>query len=71
MVASVDGPAAVHAGSDGPVLLEVCVVTDDGWGVDALLLPDFVRSSVGVEGAVLCGARVVRRVVIAHCKTLR
>jgi len=30
-----------------PILLEVCVVADDGGSVDALLLPDFVGAAVG------------------------
>ena len=66
MVPRVDGTAAVHFRADGPVLLEVCFVADDGGGVDALFLPDFVGAAVGGEGAVLGGGGVVRGVVFAH-----
>jgi hypothetical protein len=46
VVARVDGAAAVHLCADGPVLLEVGVVADDGGGVCAFFLPDLVRGTV-------------------------
>ena len=36
---SVDGAANVHAGANGPELLEVGMITLDRWGVDASFLP--------------------------------
>jgi hypothetical protein len=66
VVARVDGAAAVHLGADGPVLLEVGVVTDDGGGVGAFFLPDLVGAAVRGEGAVLRGAGVVGGVVPTH-----
>jgi len=66
MVAGVDGAAAVHLCTDRPVLLEVCVVTDDGRCVDAFFLPNFIRAAVRGQCAILSSARVVRWVVFAH-----
>jgi hypothetical protein len=67
MVAGVDGAADVHFGADGPVLLEVCVVAGDRGRIDTLFLPDFVRTTVGVDVAIEGCRSVVRGVVLAHC----
>jgi hypothetical protein len=66
MVASVDGATTVHFSADGPVLLEVSVVADDGGRVGALLLPDFVGCAVGCVGAEVVGAGVVGGIMVAH-----
>lgn len=66
MVARVDGAANVHAGANGPVLLEVGVVTFDGRSVGALLLPDLVSAAVALMASVLGCTDVVGRVVVTH-----
>ncbi len=43
------------------------MVVLDGGGVDTLLLPDLVGAAVTGHAAVLRGADVVGRVVVAHC----
>lgn len=68
MVSCVNGATAVHFCAYGPVLLEVSVVANDRGRVCTLFLPDFVGTTVTIEGTVLSGASVVGRVVIAHCE---
>jgi len=65
MIAGVDGTADMHACTDGPELLEVGVIACDGRRVDALLLPDLVSPSVACQTAVLGGAAVVCRTLLA------
>jgi hypothetical protein len=67
MVTGVNGTADVHFGADGPVLLEVCVVTGDGGRIDTLFLPDFVGTTVRVNMAIEGCRGVVGGVVLAHC----
>lgn len=59
MVPGIDGASAVHLGANGPVLLEISVIADDGWCVGALLLPDLVCRTVAVKCAEVVGACVV------------
>lgn len=66
VVAGVDGAGLAHRAADGPVLLEVGVVADDGGRVGALLLPELVGAAVALVAAVLGGGDVVRGVVRAH-----
>jgi hypothetical protein len=54
-------------GDTYPILLEVCVVANDGGRVCAFLLPDLVSGAVGIKVAEVVGRRVVRGVVPAHC----
>lgn len=65
MVAGVDSAATAHLGADGPVLLKGGSA-DDGGRVGAHFLPNLVDAAVGLDGAVLRGAGVVRRVVLPH-----
>jgi hypothetical protein len=59
MVACIDGASAMHLGANGPILLEICVIADDGRCVGALLLPDLVCRAVAVERAEVVGTCVV------------
>jgi hypothetical protein len=68
MVTGVDSATAMHLGSDGPVLLEVGVVAEDGRRVGTLLLPDFVCCAVAVVRAKVVCASVVGGVVFTHCR---
>lgn len=68
MVAGIDRAAAVHLCTDGPVLLEVGVVADDGRRVGAFFLPDFVGFAVTAERAELVCTGVVGRVVLTQCE---
>jgi hypothetical protein len=68
MVTCVDGAATVHLCANGPVLLEICVVANDGWGICSLLLPDLVGGAVRLEGTEVVGRSVIGRVVSAHCE---
>lgn len=67
MIARINRATNMHARPDGPVLFKVCVVTVDAGRVCALLLPDFVSCSVGVDVPVEGGGAVVGGVVGAHC----
>lgn len=59
MVPGIDGASAVHLGANGPVLLEISIIADDGRRVGALLLPDLVCRAVAVERTEVVGACVV------------
>jgi hypothetical protein len=59
MIPRVDSAAAVHFRAYGPVLLEVRFVANDRGRVYALLLPNFIGTTVSVEGTILGGAGVV------------
>jgi hypothetical protein len=66
MIACVDGAPDVHAGANGPVLLEVGMVAFDRGSVGALLLPDLVCASIALVASVLGRADVIRGIMISH-----
>ena len=52
MIASVDSATDVHFRADGPVLLEVGVIANNGGRIDTLFLPDLIGAAVRLESAV-------------------